>query len=183
MRHVRLEPRSEVDIDVGLLHPLDQTLPPETLVPSAMTYDPFSASIRMISYNLTVLTVRARIDSTLFWPSRDETNVTTPEWPFLRVLRCNFSMVAPIGDWYFMGEFNSDDEIDNEGINRSNFRDVLDPGMINPLVFALARAVPKMPALEHMKLRCSLPEFTFRIAYYRPYLNADLGYRDSSPEN
>jgi hypothetical protein len=49
------------------------------LVPSVMTYDPFSASIRRISHNLTTLNVRARIDYTLFWPSRHESNVTTPE--------------------------------------------------------------------------------------------------------
>jgi hypothetical protein len=72
---------------------------------------------------------------------------------------------------------------DGEEIGCSNFRDVPDPRMINPLVLALSQAVPKMPALEHMNLLCSLRESTFRIAYYRPDLNADLGCGDSSPEH
>jgi hypothetical protein len=164
-----------------------------------MTYDPFSASIRTISHNLNILNVRARIDSTLFWPSRDEANVTTPEWRFLRKLCVTFNMVAPTGAWYFEGEYDPDEddplpgEVDtdnemdiddhDEEINYSNFRDVPEPRMINPLVLALSQAVPKMPVLEHMNLSCSIRGSTFRIAYYRPDLNADLGYEDSSPEH
>jgi hypothetical protein len=61
-----------------------------------------------------------------------------------------FSVVTPTGAWYFTGEYEAndhdpppgevdiDDEMDmdddGEELNYSNFRDVPDPRMINPLV-------------------------------------------------
>jgi len=61
--------------------------------------DPFSTSLRILSYHLVELTLRAQVDETLFWPH----DGATPTWPHLRRLFIMFHMVSPSGAWYFEG--------------------------------------------------------------------------------
>ena len=103
LRHVRIQRRSSANIVIQHEWPFDQRLAGRNIVSSGLSYDPFSAALRILSQNLTSLTVSAHLDSTLFWPSYQEENIVAPFWPFLRNLDVNFDMVTPFGDWYFTG--------------------------------------------------------------------------------
>lgn len=48
--------------------------------------------------------------------------------------------------------------------------------MMNPLVSALAKAVPKRPALEQMDISYPLLLYRFHIPYYPPGVQAAFGY-------
>ncbi|KAF2821353.1 hypothetical protein CC86DRAFT_459023 [Ophiobolus disseminans] len=66
---------------------------------SPALHDPFSTSLRILSYHLVKLTLRAQLDKTLFWPE----DQSTPAWPNLQRLSVMFHMVSPSGVWYFEG--------------------------------------------------------------------------------
>lgn len=66
---------------------------------SPASKDPFSASLRILSYHLRELTLRVQADETLFWPEDD----STPTWPHLQRIFIMFYMVSPSGSWYFEG--------------------------------------------------------------------------------
>ncbi|KAF2870073.1 hypothetical protein BDV95DRAFT_629382 [Massariosphaeria phaeospora] len=61
--------------------------------------DPFSTSLRILSYHLKEITLRVQADETLFWPQ----DGSTPVWPHLQYIRVMFHMVSPSGTWYFEG--------------------------------------------------------------------------------
>jgi hypothetical protein len=63
------------------------------------TYDPFSTSLRILSYQLRTMKLRVVADKTLFWPA----NSSTPSWPNLESVSVMFHMVTPAGTWYFEG--------------------------------------------------------------------------------
>lgn len=80
------------------------------------TYDIFSSSLRVFSYRLRRLSLKAIVDHTLFWPA-DE---SLPYWPNLEILNVTFHIVTPSGEWYFNGSKN---EGSKEGfvINESDY--------------------------------------------------------------
>ncbi|KAF2180483.1 hypothetical protein K469DRAFT_672349 [Zopfia rhizophila CBS 207.26] len=61
--------------------------------------DPFSSSLRLLSYHLRQLQLRVMADETLFWPGSE----VTLSWPNLESLDVMFHMVSPSGSWYFEG--------------------------------------------------------------------------------
>lgn len=66
---------------------------------SPLLKDPFSNSLRLLSYQLRRMVLRAQVDETLFWPS----DGTTPHWPHLEHLYLMFFPASPSGAWYFNG--------------------------------------------------------------------------------
>ena len=66
-----------------------------------LSKDPFSSSLRILSYHLQQMTLRAQVDDALFWPG--DGDGTTPHWPLLQYIFLMFHMVSPSGDWYFDG--------------------------------------------------------------------------------
>jgi hypothetical protein len=66
---------------------------------SPFSKDPFSSSLRIMSYHLREMTIRAQVDDTLFWPGDN----STPHWPNLEYVFLLFHMVSPSGAWYFEG--------------------------------------------------------------------------------
>jgi hypothetical protein len=54
-------------------YPMDHREATFSLSPPGALYDPFSASLRVFSQNLTSFTLSAYVDATLFWPSSYET--------------------------------------------------------------------------------------------------------------
>ncbi|KAF1976791.1 hypothetical protein BU23DRAFT_626247 [Bimuria novae-zelandiae CBS 107.79] len=93
LRHVHLDflyPLQEVeDIDQrwGL---------PNLVAPSR--HDLFSTSLRLLSYYLRTMNLRAIADATLFWP---DDSSTAPAWPCLEAFHVVFHMAIPSGLWYF----------------------------------------------------------------------------------
>ena len=77
---------------------IDQRLPMPDLVKPAI-YDPFSSSLRLLSYQLRTMKLRVVADETLFWPA----DGSTPSWPKLESLSVMFHMASPSGAWYFKG--------------------------------------------------------------------------------
>jgi len=77
---------------------IDQRLAMPNLVKPA-TYDPFSTSLRIFSYQLRTMQLRVVADETLFWPA----DGSTPYWPNLECISIMFHMVTPAGTWYFKG--------------------------------------------------------------------------------
>jgi hypothetical protein len=80
---------------------IDQRLAMPDLTKPAL-YDPFSSSLRLLSYQLRTLRLRVVADETLFWPS----DGSVPFWPNLESLSVMFHMVTPSGSWYFKGLYN-----------------------------------------------------------------------------
>jgi hypothetical protein len=66
---------------------------------SPLLKDPFSNSLRLLSYQLRRMVLRAQVDETLFWPS----DSTTPHWPHLEHFYLMFFPASPSGAWYFNG--------------------------------------------------------------------------------
>jgi hypothetical protein len=77
---------------------IDQRLPMPNLVKPAI-YDPFSSSLRLLSYQLHTMILRVVSDGTLFWPAHG----SAPFWPKLESLSVMFHMASPSGAWYFEG--------------------------------------------------------------------------------
>lgn len=113
LRKIRLRSRSSAQITIYHESPTDQRRTYLSIMPSGLTYDPFSAALRTFSQNLTALTLSAHFDSTLFWPSPDEENAVVPTWLHLKMLDVMFNMVTPCGDWYFTGPRPADHEHDD----------------------------------------------------------------------
>jgi hypothetical protein len=66
---------------------------------SPASRDPFSTSLRILSYHLQEICLRVQADDSLFWPD----DGSTPTWPHLQRVFIMFHMVAPSGAWYFDG--------------------------------------------------------------------------------
>ncbi|CAE7028408.1 hypothetical protein PTNB73_01412 [Pyrenophora teres f. teres] len=134
-------------------------------IPIGALYDPFSASLRIFSQNLTSLVLDGYVDSTLFWPSSLETS-STPSWPNLRKLKVFFNMAAPSGEWYFDG---------TPGEIVEQFRDHEDAKTLDPFITAVAKAVQKMPVLEEFLLETELGYGIgyWEVSYYAPGIKAD----------
>ncbi|KAH7079797.1 hypothetical protein FB567DRAFT_129202 [Paraphoma chrysanthemicola] len=64
---------------------------------SPFSRDPFSSSLRILSYNLKELALRAQVDGSLFWPD----DGSFPHWPNLENIYLMFHTVSPSGAWYF----------------------------------------------------------------------------------
>jgi hypothetical protein len=67
-------------------------------------HDIFSSSLRVLSYQLRRLSIKAIVDPTLFWPA----DGAFPSWNNLEVLNVSFHIMTPAGDWYF-------DRLTNDG--------------------------------------------------------------------
>ncbi|PZD24544.1 hypothetical protein A1F97_11121, partial [Pyrenophora tritici-repentis] len=134
-------------------------------IPIGALYDPFSASLRIFSQNLTSLILDGFVDSTLFWPSSHEIS-SIPSWPNLRKLIVLFNMAAPSSEWYFDG---------TPGEIVEQFRDHEDAKILDPLVTAFAKAVQKMPLLEQFLLETELGHDIgyWDISYHAPGIKAD----------
>ncbi|KAF2786876.1 hypothetical protein K505DRAFT_330045 [Melanomma pulvis-pyrius CBS 109.77] len=89
---------------LNFIHPLskadeiDQRRAMPNLVKPAI-HDPFSSSLRLLSYQLRTMNLRVVADETLFWP----TDGSTPSWPNLETVSVMFHMATPSGAWYFQG--------------------------------------------------------------------------------
>lgn len=66
---------------------------------------------------------------------------------------------------------------DEKGTDNSNYREYGVPAILKPFLAALAKAVQKMPMLEHFKLDCELgrDKGHFTILYYAPGPSAEWG--------
>ncbi|KAF7510843.1 hypothetical protein GJ744_005943 [Endocarpon pusillum] len=187
LKQTQLRQRPTAEIVFYHEVPFDQRSTGPSLIPSGFSYDPFSAGLRTFSQNLTALALSAHLDSTLFWPSDKEPKAVAPIWPFLQTLDVTFNMVTPSGEWYFTGPRPEDHEDDDpaEGIigddssdsNYTNYREHGDPVTINQLLAALAKAVQKMPVLEHFMLTSELGygKGKYHISYHAPGRSADWG--------
>lgn len=135
-------------------------------------FDPFSASLRAFSQPLTSLALAGCIDSSLFWPSSYET-CSTPTWPSLKMLNIDFHMIAPSGDWYFVGP---DEESDPE------FRQHGNTEILDPFLASFAKALQQMPILEHFLLGSNLGDDKgyWEISYHAPGLKAEQGDEDKN---
>ncbi|KAH7071550.1 hypothetical protein BKA63DRAFT_74728 [Paraphoma chrysanthemicola] len=84
---------------------------------SPLSRDPYSSSLRILSYHLKQLTLRAQVDGTLFWPHDD----STPHWPNLESLHLMFHMVSPSGAWYFEGPGGEGHDLVGHDINGTHY--------------------------------------------------------------
>lgn len=107
---------SEVQLD--FINTLDASLQEQcknmpNLVGS-MGFDPFSSSLRLLSYSLRTLELHVVADKTLFWPGG---NASPPTWPNLVLFSVLFHICSPGGDWYFespLGEIDDDGDDDED---------------------------------------------------------------------
>jgi hypothetical protein len=137
-------------------------------------YDPFSTSLRVLSYQLETMVLQVTADQTLFWP----TDGTAPHWPNLRYLNVFFYAYSPSGEWYFQGpqgegsdtspgyeitqahyepmEANATDRY-HDGIynityeaadTKTQFRIVPIDKTLRPFLIAFANAANNMPSLR-----------------------------------
>jgi hypothetical protein len=77
---------------------IDQRLALPNLTKPAI-YDPFSTSLRLLSYQLRTMNLRVVADKTLFLPA----DGSTPYWPNLKSINVMFHMSTSSGSWYFNG--------------------------------------------------------------------------------
>ncbi|KAH7385736.1 hypothetical protein BKA66DRAFT_490929 [Pyrenochaeta sp. MPI-SDFR-AT-0127] len=84
---------------------------------SPATKDPFSTSLRILSSFLRVLTIRAQVDDSLFWPE----DGSTPNWPYLQNVSIMFHMVSPSGAWFFEGPRGEGRESIGYEVNESSY--------------------------------------------------------------
>jgi hypothetical protein len=154
---------------------VDHGKPMPNLV-SPFSIDPFSTSLRILSYHLKELTLRIQADETLFWP--EDTSI--PTWPNLQRVFIMFYMVSPLGAWYFEGprgegrdtigyevnessypplkhtaEDEDDDDHVEDGKHRSfeeislfQFRISPNENVLNPFLTNFAKAAANMPELR-----------------------------------
>lgn len=88
---------------------------PDLVSPAAK--DPFSTSLRILSYHLRQLTLRAQVDKSLFWPE----DGSTPTWPHLQNVFIMFHIVSPSGAWYFEGPRGEGRESIGYEVNESSY--------------------------------------------------------------
>lgn len=81
--------------------------------------DPFSTALRLLSYNLQELTIRAQVDGSLFWP--DDGSQSTPTWPNLQRLFIMFHMASPSGAYYFRGPRGEGAELTGHKLSSSSY--------------------------------------------------------------
>ncbi|KAF2821655.1 hypothetical protein CC86DRAFT_302458 [Ophiobolus disseminans] len=164
---------------LDFLHPLssperiDQTIEVPDLVSPAQ-HDPFSSSLRLLSYQLRKLELKLVADASLFWPADSATS-----WPNLESVSILFHMSSPSGRWYFAGpngdgrdtegyevteasypplmdtlaEETLDEEAEDHGFQLSNvtcnkFRVQPNDEVLVPFLTAFARAASSMPVLK-----------------------------------
>ena len=100
-------PTSLSHVNLDFIYPIhkadwiDQRLQMPDLVKPAI-YDPFSSSLRLLSYQLRTMKLNVVADETLFWPA----DGSTPSWPKLESLSVMFHMASPSGAWYFKGPYD-----------------------------------------------------------------------------
>jgi hypothetical protein len=108
MQYVQL-PTSLRHVDLDFIYPIgesdwmDQRLQMPNLVKPAI-HDPFSSSLRILSYQLRTMKLRVVADESLFWP----TDGSTPSWPNLESLSVMFHQASPSGAFYFEGSRDVD---------------------------------------------------------------------------
>jgi hypothetical protein len=171
-------------VELDFLYPLDhvkqidqrQTLP-NLVKPAA--FDPFSTSLRLLSYQLRSMKLCVVADETLFWPT--EGNGSTPAWPNLEDINVMFHMSTPSGSWYFEGLpgvgstegfdvtenaypplTTTEDDLDdfgippdenwNDHIRIVQFRVSPNEKLLVPFLTAFARAAGNMPCLKSAEL-------------------------------
>jgi hypothetical protein len=154
---------------------IDHGKPMPDLV-SPFSKDPFSGSLRILSYQLKELTLRVQADETLFWPE----DTSTPTWPSLQRVSIMIHIVSPSGAWYFEGprgegrntigyEVNESsypplehtdedegDDFDVEDGGRRSFEDIyhfqfrISPheAVLRPFLASFAKAAANMPELR-----------------------------------
>jgi hypothetical protein len=139
---------------------------------SPMTKDPFSSSLRILSYHLREMRLSAQVDETLFWPEEG----SAPVWPHLQDLFIKFHMVTPSGSWYFQGPRGEGGAMRGHEIDESsyppyeedpdcvNYSSHLDLGLgysfrvspndeiMYPFLASFAMAAANMPKLRHAVL-------------------------------
>lgn len=77
---------------------IDQRLAMPNLVKPEI-YDPFSTSLRLLSYQLRTMSIRVVADETLFWTADNSTS----SWPNLKSINVMFHVATPSGTWHFQG--------------------------------------------------------------------------------
>lgn len=184
-----LLPKYLRELDLNFIHPhlsiesIDQTKKMPNLT-FPFSYDPFSTSLRTISYHLRRMRLFAVVDETLFWPADGG---ELPAWPQLESLDICFHFVSPSGRWYFKGLREPEEgQLDGyvldesayppfettrvdkywcdrhntyggwEAISDAQFRVVPDDEAISPLLEAFAKAAVRMPKLKDAALWCPL---------------------------
>jgi hypothetical protein len=165
LEQTQLDKCSAAEITFHRDSPEDYRVAEPSRIPIGALYDPFSASLRIFSQNLTSLVLDGFVDSTLFWPSSLETS-SIPSWPNFRKLIVIFNMAAPSGKWYFNG---------TPGKIVEEFRDHEDAQTLVPFVTALAKAVERMPVLEQFLLETELGREIgyWDISYHAPGIKAE----------
>ncbi|KAF2875901.1 hypothetical protein BDV95DRAFT_484268 [Massariosphaeria phaeospora] len=171
----------------------DQNHPVEDLLPENFTHDPLSASLRILSYNLTSLDIHGVFDSSLFWPYDAVPTSLAPTWPHLKMLKVDFDMQTPSGGWYFTGTAPRNE--DEEGGDTREappsgdyywkiFRTKPDQDTLEPFLLSFAKAAVHMPVLETADLTCELQHsgFQFEIKYAASGQHL-IGDIDSSDED
>lgn len=115
------------------------------------------------------LVIEHVISPEFFWPYGNFNAVPTnlPFWPNLKEMRLICSPVTPGGDWYFMGDPNIASHAEfvgqnispaqsqiahSSGVSGNVFRSIPNPGKMNPLLIAMARAVRFAPSVREMQL-------------------------------
>jgi hypothetical protein len=83
-----------------------------------LSKDPFSSSLRIMSYHVTEMAIRAQIDDTLFWPGD---GFETPHWPNLQYFFLMFHMVSPSGAWYFEGPKGEGRDLTGYDVNKDSY--------------------------------------------------------------
>ena len=144
------------------------------------------------------------ISPSLFWP---DTQAKQPYWPNLLWVRVMFSATTADGEWYFTHDDKADTESDSEDIAESETSSAgpsavrADPGNLDPLLEAAARAAAQMPRLQCLTLETEIKASTlsiFAMTYLapgertgwgpgswnvdRPRLNWAIGPSDYEPE-
>jgi len=144
-----------------------------SLLPPSATFDPFSASLRVLSYNLTNMDLSGTFDATLFWPLEEELVVdpSATAWPNMKSFCIRFDMVAPNGEWYFPGALVPTLDVFNK--HWVECKGPPHDERLVPLLVAFAKALMKMPKLTFAYLACPLKDakgfyYHFNIAYYSP---------------
>lgn len=171
-------------VELDFLHPHDDTeyinqrrSLPNLVSPAA--FDPFSTSLRLLSYQLRSMKLCVMADEALFWPTDKE--CSTPSWPNLQSINVMFHIAAPSGSWYFQGlhdvgsvkgfdvtddmypPLTTTDEDTNDCLEAMNtdwdlekqpfqFRIKPDEELLVPFLTAFARALAHMPSLKDAAL-------------------------------